>query len=105
MNNTSNKTGVKKPADGFFEYVSKQDLLDFRAGKKKEKGKFNLTISPGFAINGGFWSLDINAEAFDALQKIEIGGKLLFKVRNAQKAPSPKTGSIKPLANDSVDEL
>lgn len=93
MDNTKNNNGKKSP-DGYFEYISKQELDDFKAGRKSKEKKYNLTISPAYAMKYGFWSLNIDARAFDALQKVELGGKLVFKVKPQQTNNTPSSDDI-----------
>lgn len=42
--------------------------------------KFNTTITGVYKLsNGSYWSMDLDARAYDALQTARVGDKLLFK--------------------------
>lgn len=49
--------------------------------------KFNLTVSRAYQTRkGDFMSVDIDSEVFDALQKVEIGGRLVLKKATTKKS-------------------
>lgn len=41
--------------------------------------KFNLTLSRGYKTKNGAWSTDIGAAEFDALQQVQLGGRLVWR--------------------------
>jgi len=42
--------------------------------------KYNTTVTGMYRLsNGSFWSIDLDAKAYDALQTAKVGDKLLFK--------------------------
>lgn len=41
--------------------------------------KFNLSLARAYKIKGGVWSVDIGPAEFDAIQKIGLGGRLVYK--------------------------
>lgn len=48
--------------------------------KFEEKKKYNLSLARAYKTKLGYWSTDIGAEEFDALQKIELGGRLVIQI-------------------------
>jgi hypothetical protein len=61
---------------------------------KNEEKKFNTTIVPLWTTqNGNMFSMVVGPEHFDALQQVEIGGKLFIKMlpedrRKSEKSPN-----------------
>jgi hypothetical protein len=48
--------------------------------KSTEKKEFNLTLAPMWDTkNGNAFSIEIGPEHYDALQQVEVGGKLFLK--------------------------
>jgi len=41
--------------------------------------KFNITLARAYKTKRGYWSIDITAEEYDAIQKIQMGGRLILK--------------------------
>ena len=63
--------------------------------KTKSDKKYNLTIVPLWATSreGSYMSIEIGPEHFDNLAKVEVGGKLVFRVlpeefRKTDKSPN-----------------
>ncbi len=47
--------------------------------------KFNETLARAYVTTkGDFMSVDVDSEIFDALQKVEIGGRLSLKIMKAK---------------------
>lgn len=74
---------------------------------KNNKGnkEFNLTLSRGYAIRNGFWSVDIGPEEFDAIQNIEQGGRLVFKVVGNKKTDKSPDGYFEYISKDKVQQF
>lgn len=58
-----------------------------------DKKKYNATIAGAYKTKVGFWSLDINAETYEAIQKIELGGRLVLTVRTEESKAKAKDPS------------
>jgi hypothetical protein len=41
---------------------------------------YGVTIASAYPTKNGFWTLKLRAQEFDALQKVQIGGKLTLNV-------------------------
>jgi len=58
---------------------------------QEKNPKFNDTLARAYQTSrGDFMSVDIDSEVFDALQKVEIGGRLslkIMKVKKTDKSP------------------
>lgn len=59
--------------------------------KPQGNKKFNLSIVRAFKIKNGFWSTEIDEEAFEALQQVRKGGKLVFKELSPESRKSDKS--------------
>lgn len=51
-----------------------------RLSKEELDERYGYTLSGAYTTRAGFWSLPIRAQEFDALQKIEIGGRLVLNL-------------------------
>lgn len=51
---------------------------------KNKKYNLRITRALPFKNKPGFWSYNIDAKAFDAIQKVEIGGRLVLSERERE---------------------
>ena len=69
--------------------------------------KYNLTLSPMYKAgkNDNFISIEITPAIFDALQNIEIGGKLFFKQTKQKKTDKSPDAYLEYISKDEVDRF
>lgn len=93
---STNNTKGKVQADGFIEYLSPKKIEEIKNQVPQKPGDFNPTISPIFKSRSGksYVSLTIGPEQFDALQRVEVGGKLVIKLRDLTAATSNRQNTV-----------
>ena len=69
--------------------------------------KYNLTLSRGYKTKNGAWSTDIGAAEFDALQQVQLGGRIVWREldeKSRKKETSPH-GYFQYMTPDEVKEF
>lgn len=75
------------------------------SNETKDKSKFNLSLIRSYKTKKGFLSVDIDSEAYDALQKVEIGGRLVLKIVENKKTDKSPDAYFEYMTPNSVNDM
>ncbi len=74
---------------------------------KRNEERFGVTVAAAYPTKNGFWTLKIRGQEYDALQRVQIGGKLTLNVipeETRAKNPKLPPAFIKYLTPEQVEE-